>query len=86
MERPAQLWLEGQDVVPLVPAAPASGRLHQVRGVLLPGHGRAAGPQSWGEEGECLLEGWFLAGCIGETFVSYSRSLPELASTKALKS
>lgn len=33
VERPSQLRLEGQDILPLVPAASASSRIHQVRGV-----------------------------------------------------
>lgn len=31
LEGPSELGLEGQDLVPVVPAAPAPGRLHQVR-------------------------------------------------------
>lgn len=31
LERPPEFRLEGQDLLPLVPAAPAPGRLHQVR-------------------------------------------------------
>lgn len=39
MEGPSQRGLEGQDFLPLVPAAPAPSRLHQVRPALLLGCG-----------------------------------------------
>ena len=48
VEGPQELWLEGQGVLPLVPPAQASGRLHQVRAMDTSTHAGIYTGMCWG--------------------------------------